>query len=126
VKSFSWQFVTLALGTFAMMLGVSVWLIAANYAPPSLLIVPFTTIVTAGAAYVKGKFELPPWLDDPKINAMVRSQPPPPGTPAFAPFRTSPLEGSLSYRIPVAARAPSVPDIEEGVSVGNSDPEVKP
>lgn len=95
MKSFGWTFVVLALGMLAMMLGVCVWLIVAGHAPPSLLVAPFTTALAAGAAYLKGKFEAPPWLTDPRINAMVRSQHPPPDLAAFAPFR-----------VPTAGRVP--------------------
>lgn len=62
--------------------GVPVWLVARGSAPPALLVAPLTTILgtLAGsfAAYMKGRYELPPYLTDPVIQKAVRSVPPPP------------------------------------------------
>ncbi len=118
MKTFSWQFVALALGAFAMMIGASIWLIASKLAPASLLSAPFVIVFTSVAAYVKGKFEMPPWLTDPKINALVRSQPPPPGS--------DPLAG---YRFPAASLVKGVPKITDATGNEVEDPptgEVKP
>jgi hypothetical protein len=91
LSKLTWQAVTLlcvAMVTGACVLvGVPLWLVMRGSAPPALLVTPLTivlgaigTAATTYASYMKGKFELPPYLQDPTIHRAVRTVPPPPGS----------------------------------------------
>lgn len=80
----TWPLVTVFLGCLAALFGVPLALIFAGKAEPSLLVAPFATILASVAAgfssysqYLKGKYEVPPWMKDPAVQRLMQSMPPP-------------------------------------------------
>lgn len=75
MKPLHWT--TLVLICFGALLitGVSVWLVAAKYAPPALLLAPLSAVLTGGASaavfYMRGLIEMPPHLEGASVEARI-------------------------------------------------------
>ena len=78
--------VSLVLGLVAIgvvvIIGVPAWAVVRGYVPPAFLFGPLGTVLIAGSAafatYIKGQHEVPPWMEDPKIQRVLQSMRPAP------------------------------------------------
>lgn len=87
----TWPLVAVFLGCLAVVFGIPCWLIATGKADASLLVAPFVVILGAIATgfsaysqYLKGKYEVPPWMKDPAVQKIMQSLPPPDVFPSLS------------------------------------------